>query len=71
MRKEFITVVLVMIIIFGFLVFTITSGVSEMNKKTNILKSDCNITNYYTTGDRGSLNQIYECPENAFKNEKD
>ncbi len=70
MKKEIITAVLVFLIFIVF-VSAIINGGASMVERSNKLTAECNQTNYFTIGDKGHLNRIYECPENTFKDKKD
>ncbi len=52
------------IMVFTFIavfIFFIIKGGARMHSESKTLKSECNATQYYTIGDKGHLNQIYDC----------
>jgi len=45
----------------------IAIGANKMTKRHKHLKTECAETTYYVIGDRGHIQQIYECPESYRK----
>ena len=57
--------IIIAVIVLVFLTLIIKGG-GKMQSDRNTMRTECNATNYYTVGDKGHLNRIYECPSGTF-----
>lgn len=50
----------ILVIVVGCFILTALYG---MGKRANAVRENCTPTSLYTIGDKGHVNQVYECPE--------